>query len=98
MERTIITISQGLLSVFAVDGQNDKPITAHPMIWFPAGSPCLACKDMALDLVTRIASMISPTYKTSAHLKAPRDAGQTSEKAHLNASKQSTEIQSLLDL
>jgi hypothetical protein len=30
------------------------------MIWFPRGSPSLACKDSALDLVTIIARIMKP--------------------------------------
>ena len=40
---------------------SDKPRTAHPTIWFPRGSPSLACRDSALDLVTMVARITRPT-------------------------------------
>lgn len=44
------------------------PRTAHPTIWFPRGSPNLACRDNALDLVTIMARIMSPIYFCQKHV------------------------------
>lgn len=44
--------------------------TTQPMTWFPSGSPCLACKDSALDRVMNMANTIRPTWiPTSVRLR-----------------------------
>lgn len=40
----------------------DLPRMIHPTIWLPRGRPWFACKDSALDRVTRIASRVMPIW------------------------------------
>jgi hypothetical protein len=49
----------------------NEPRTSHPTAWFPGGSPCLACRDIRLDLVVIIACTIKPNYQYLA--QAPHD-------------------------
>lgn len=47
----------------SVRTQDIAPKTNHPTTWLPKGKPSLACKEATLDLVTTIASRMSPIYE-----------------------------------